>query len=80
MKRLAVVAVLLLAACKPAATPNPPSPLDVYRACVEPAPADRSRQGRCQVKAWGGEFSDDDARWMCAEMGDLQCGPGERKA
>lgn len=89
MKRLVVVAVLLLAACKPGPTPSlpttatapkPPVPLDVYRACAKTNPSSRAHQGRCQVKAWGGEFSDDDERWACQYMGDLKCGPTEGKA
>lgn len=92
MKRLAVVAVVVLAvtACKPgpdtttptrpATAPKPPAALDVYRECVKSKPTDRAHQSACQVKAWGDKFSDDDSRWSCLVMGDLKCGPAERKA
>lgn len=93
MRRTAAVLAVLLAltACKPTPTtkpaPPPPAsaakpakPLDVYRACAKANPADRAHQDACQRKAWGGPFSDDDERWACQWMGDLKCGPAERKA
>lgn len=64
----------------PAQAPKPPSALDVYRACVGPNRSSRDLQSKCQVKAWGDAFSDDDDRWSCLDMGYLQCGPSERKA
>lgn len=92
MKRLVVaVALLALTACKPtpttqpappppASAPKPATPLDVYRKCVKTNPANRAHQDACQRKAWGEGFSDDDERWACQWMGDLKCGPAERKA
>lgn len=92
MKHLAAVAAVLLAvtACKPGLTttpsttpataPKPLSPLDVYRECVKAKPADRALQGRCQTKAWGAPFEEDDDRWSCRWMGDLKCGSPEGKA
>lgn len=91
MRHLAVVAAALLAvtACKPgpsspattpATAPKPLSPLDVYRECVEAKPADRALQDRCQTKAWGAPFEEDDDRWSCRWMGDLKCGSPEGKA
>lgn len=93
MKRLAIMAVVVLAvtACepgpatttptRPATAPSPPAtPLDVYRECRNSGPTFQRTQDWCQTKAWGETFSEDDARWSCVDMGNRQCGPGERKA
>lgn len=87
---LAAVTVLALTACEtgpttqpattPAQAPKPPSQLDMYRKCVKPNPRNQNVQRDCQVNVWGTPFDEDDDRWSCLDMGNLACGPAERKA
>jgi hypothetical protein len=93
VKRLAraAVVVLTVTACQPSpdtsptttpapAPQAPAAPLDVYRECRMGGPTFQRTQEWCQNKAWGETFGEEDDRWSCVDMGNRECGPGERKA